>query len=60
MIVRDAVLARILTQRAELGVSMKRFVEAEDRSQSTPCPERLEDYISEDNPIRAIEAFVEA
>jgi transposase len=38
---------------------MKRFVEGEDRSQSTLFPERLEDYISEDNPVRAIEAFVE-
>jgi hypothetical protein len=27
---------------------MKRFVEGEDRSQSTLFPERLEDYISED------------
>jgi transposase len=39
--------------------SMKRFIEGEDRSQSTLFPERLEDYISEDNPVRAIEAFVE-
>lgn len=38
---------------------MKRFVEAEDRSQNSLFPERLDDYISEDNPIRAIEAFVE-
>jgi transposase len=38
---------------------MKRFVEGEDRSQSTLFPERLEDYISEDNPVRVIEAFVE-
>jgi transposase len=38
---------------------MKRFIEGEDRSQSTLFPERLEDYISEDNPVRAIEAFVE-
>ena len=38
---------------------MKRFVEGEDRSQSTLFPERLDDYISEDNPVRAIEAFVE-
>ena len=38
---------------------MKRFVEGEDRSQSTLFPERLDDYICEDNPVRAIEAFVE-
>ena len=41
------------------GVSMKRFVEGENRAQSTLFPERLDDYIAEDNPVRAIEAFVE-
>jgi hypothetical protein len=37
---------------------MKRFVEGEDRSQSTLFPERLDDYICEDNPVRVVEAFV--
>lgn len=41
------------------GVSMKRFVEGEDRAQSTLFPERLDDYIADDNPVRAIDAFVE-
>ena len=36
---------------------MKRFVEGEDRSQSTLFPEVLDDYIAEDNPVRAIEVF---
>ena len=39
---------------------MKRFVEGEDRSQSTLFPERLDDYIAEDNPVRVIDAFVDA
>lgn len=39
---------------------MKRFVEGEDRTQSTLFPERLDDYIAEDNPVRAIEVFVDA
>ena len=39
---------------------MKRFVESEDRSQSTLFPERLDDYIAEDSPVRVIDAFVEA
>jgi transposase len=56
---RDVVLACILTQRAVLRVSMKRFVEGEDRSQSTLFPESLEDYICEDNPVRVVEVFVE-
>ena len=38
---------------------MKRFVEGEDRSQSTLFPEALEDYITEDNPVRVIEAFID-
>ncbi len=38
---------------------MKRFVEGEDRTQSTLFPERIDDYISEDNPVRVIEAFVD-
>jgi transposase len=39
---------------------MKRFIEGEDRNQSTLLPEYLDDYISEDNPVRAVDAFVEA
>ena len=39
---------------------MTRFVEGEDRAQSTLFPERLDDYIAEDNPVRVIEAFVDA
>jgi transposase len=38
---------------------MKRFVEGEDRSQSTLFPERLEDWIGEDNPVRVIDVFVD-
>jgi transposase len=37
---------------------MKRFIEGEDRSQITLFPERLEDYVSEDNPVRVVDAFV--
>ena len=38
---------------------MKRFIEGEDRNQATLLPEYLDDYIAEDNPVRAVEAFVE-
>ena len=38
---------------------MKRFIEGEDRSQSTLFPERLEDWINEDNPVRVIDVFVD-
>src|SRR5258708_5815300 len=38
---------------------MRRFVEGTDRGQSTLFPECLEDWICEDNPVRAIDVFVE-
>ena len=38
---------------------MKRFIEGEDRNQSTLFPERLDDYIAEDNPVRVIDVFVD-
>ncbi len=38
---------------------MSRFIEGEARSQSVLFPERLEDWIAEDNPVRAVDAFVE-
>jgi transposase len=38
---------------------MARFVEGEDRSQSTLFPERLDDYLAEDNPVRVVDVFVD-
>jgi len=38
---------------------MSRYSEGESRSQSVLFPERLEDWIQEDNPVRVIDAFVE-
>ncbi|MEE1562150.1 MAG: IS1182 family transposase [Alphaproteobacteria bacterium] len=38
---------------------MKRFVEGEDRSQSTLFPERLDDYVGENNPVRVVDVFVD-
>src|ERR1700677_3709885 len=38
---------------------MKRFIEGDDRSQSTLLPESLDDYVAEDNPVRVIEVFVD-
>jgi transposase len=38
---------------------MRRFVEGMDREQSTLFPECLEDWICEDNPVRAIDVFVD-
>jgi transposase len=38
---------------------MKRFVEGEDRRQGVLLPEYLDDWISEENSVRAIEVFVD-
>lgn len=38
---------------------MKRFIEGADRDQATFLPECLEDWINEDNPVRAIDVFVD-
>jgi transposase len=38
---------------------MKRFIEGASRSQSTLFPECLEDWISEDNPVRVVDVFVD-
>ncbi len=38
---------------------MKRFVEGEDRSQSTLFPEQLDDYVGEDNQVRIVDVFVD-
>ena len=39
---------------------MRRFVEGVDRSQTTLFPESLDDWVDEDNPVRVIDAFVDA
>ena len=38
---------------------MPRFVEGEPRTQATLFPERIEDYIDEEDPVRFIDAFVD-
>src|ERR1700756_1643149 len=38
---------------------MKRFVEGEDRRQSLLLPESLDDYVTEDNPVRVVEGFID-
>jgi transposase len=39
---------------------MKRFVQGVNRTQSILFPAQLEDYVAQDNPVRVIDAFVEA
>src|SRR6201993_1813246 len=39
---------------------MKRFVEGLDRGQSTLFPASLDDYVTEENPVRAVDVFVDS
>ena len=39
---------------------MKRFVEGVGRGQSTFLPASLDDYVSEDNPVRVVDVFVDS
>src|SRR4051812_39636064 len=39
---------------------MKRFIEGADRGQSTLLPDCLDDWVDESNPVRAVDAFVDA
>src|ERR1700758_579756 len=43
-----------------MGEWMRRFVEEADRGQWTLLPECLDDFIDESNPVRVIDAFVDA
>ena len=38
---------------------MSGFIEGESRSQATLFPERIDDYIAEENAIRFIDVFVD-
>ena len=37
---------------------MPRFIEGQDRHQVTLLPESLDDFITEDNAVRVVDAFV--
>jgi transposase len=41
-------------------VPMGRFIEGLDRTQTTLLPDTIDDYVSEDNPVRVVDAFVDA
>lgn len=38
---------------------MKRFIEGQDRNQSTLLPDCIDDYVDDENPVRAIDAFID-
>jgi hypothetical protein len=39
---------------------VSRFIDEADRSQGTLLPETIDEYVSEENPVRVIDAFVGA
>ena len=39
---------------------MGRFIEAADRTQTTLLPEAIDDYVGAHNPVRVVDAFVDA
>src|SRR5208282_1370726 len=41
------------------GLAMRRFINGEDRMQQALLPNSLEDYVSEENPVRVIEVFID-
>ncbi|SDY77918.1 hypothetical protein SAMN04515617_1221, partial [Collimonas sp. OK242] len=38
---------------------MKRFIQGEHRTQGMLLPEHLDDYITEHNPVRIVDVFVD-
>ncbi len=38
---------------------MSGFIEGENRGQSTLFPERFDDYVVEDSPVRVIDVFID-
>ena len=38
---------------------MSGFIEGDDRNQATMFPERLDDYVAEDSPVRVIDVFLD-
>lgn len=38
---------------------MNRFIEGEDRRQATLLPDSLEDYVTDDNPVRVVDVFID-
>src|SRR5580658_9157377 len=50
---------RILKLGGFGGLAMHRFIDGEDRMQQALLPHSLEDYVSEENPVRVIEVFID-
>ncbi|KPG99945.1 hypothetical protein AEQ67_09695, partial [Pseudomonas sp. RIT-PI-q] len=49
----------MISQNLSQGSPMKRFIQGEHRGQSTLLPESLDDYVSDTNPVRVVDVFVD-
>jgi transposase len=38
---------------------MKRFIEGENRRRAALLPDSLQDYVTEDNPVRVVDVFID-
>jgi transposase len=38
---------------------MKRFIQGRDRTQGILLPEQVDDYVTDENPVRVIDVFVD-
>lgn len=38
---------------------MSGFIEGEDRNQATLFPERIDDYVTDDSPVRVVDVFID-
>jgi transposase len=52
-------LSNLLIVEIVAGAIMKRFIEGEVRTQVTLLPECLDDYVTEENPVRVVDVFVD-
>jgi transposase len=52
-------LSNLLIVEIVAGAIMKRFIEGEARTQVTLLPECLDDYVTEENPVRVVDVFVD-
>jgi transposase len=52
-------LSNLLIVEIVAGTIMKRFIEGEARTQVTLLPECLDDYVTQENPVRVVDVFVD-
>jgi hypothetical protein len=61
-VLADSIRGESALESRSLGLwslTMHRFIDGEDRMQQTLLPNSLEDYVSEENPVRVIEVFID-